>query len=486
MDAIQQMLQPSDESIGTVRQWLESNGLGNDLRIESDWIYATMTMGDLERLLQTRYRSYRDLETGARRSRTLSYSVPRHVKSHVNMIHPTTSFARARAMRSAVLYHKAADDATIPAGCNSSITPTCIGDLYGTANYTPKSTPAKMSVAGFLEEWPQRADLTEFLAKYDASNAKAAFPCVLVNGGTCDQTTNTSNIVEANLDIQYAIGINNEVPTTYYSTGGRPPILGGGENDNEPYLDFLNYILKLSSSDLPTTISISYGDAENTVPPSYAKSVCNLFAKVGARGVSVLAASGDGGAACDDSSGSDVLTPIFPGGCPYVTTVGALVGVQPESAVDFSGGGFSNYFAQPSYQAAAVKSWIKGNYDPALKGLYNASGRAFPDVSAQGNDFHVIIAGTDELVGGTSASTPTFSSIINLVSNQLLVEGKPPLGFLNPFLYSNGKAGLTDITSGISYGCAGADGFNAVEGWDPVTGLGSPVFQKLVTAAGGT
>ena len=73
------------------------------------------------------------------------------------------------------------------------------------------------------------------------------------------------------------------------------------------------------------------------------------------------------------------------------------------------------------------------------------------------------------------------------MSNQLLVEGKKPLGFLNPFLYSTGVAGLTDITKGSSEGCsdkASGVGFTAVKGWDPVTGLGSPVFQKLLTAAG--
>lgn len=115
------------------------------------------------------------------------------------------------------------------------------------------------------------------------------------------------------------------------------------------------------------------------MPPSYAQTVCNLFAQVGARGVSILAASGDGGAACTEGSGgNDTLTPIFPGGCPYVTAVGALTGVNPEAAVDFSGGGFSNYFARPSYQDAAVSAWIAGNYSPDLKPLYNASGRAFP------------------------------------------------------------------------------------------------------------
>ena len=66
------------------------------------------------------------------------------------------------------------------------------------------------------------------------------------------------------------------------------------------------------------------------------------------------------------------------------------------------------------------------------------------------------------------------------------------MGFLNPWIYSVGYKGLTDITTGGNTGCTGADyftgeptplvpyaGFNATVGWDPVTGYGTPLFDKL-------
>ena len=62
--------------------------------------------------------------------------------------------------------------------------------------------------------------------------------------------------------------------------------------------------------------------------------------------------------------------------------------------------------------------------------------------------------------------------------------GKKALGFLNPWLYSEGYKGLTDVTEGSAVGC-GVDGFPAVPGWDPVTGLGTPIFPELVKLAGG-
>lgn len=80
-------------------------------------------------------------------------------------------------------------------------------------------------------------------------------------------------------------------------------------------------------------------------------------------------------------------------------------------------------------------------------GLYNKSGRAYPDVSAQGVNVQVFINGTVEPVDGTSCASPIFSSVIALINDQLLNAGKSPLGFLNPWLYANPGA-FNDITKG--------------------------------------
>ena len=72
----------------------------------------------------------------------------------------------------------------------------------------------------------------------------------------------------------------------------------------------------------------------------------------------------------------------------------------------------------------------------------------------------------------------------------------PPLGFLNPWIYSVGRHGLNDIVDGGSTGCTGRDvysklptpfvpyaSWNATKGWDPVTGYGTPNFQRLLKLA---
>jgi tripeptidyl-peptidase-1 len=63
------------------------------------------------------------------------------------------------------------------------------------------------------------------------------------------------------------------------------------------------------------------------------------------------------------------------------------------------------------------------------------------------------------------------AGIISLLNDFLISEGKDPLGFLNPWLYSvskyEGLVGFNDIMWGTNPGCNTA-GFPAIEGWDPV------------------
>lgn len=179
---------------------------------------------------------------------------------------------------------------------------------------------------------------------------------------------------------------------------------------------------------------------------------------------------------------------MFPPSCPYVTAVGATKNFEPEVVANrpaftgpdgvshgnyTSGGGFSNYFTAPAYQAKQASSYVK-NLNGLYDGQYNKQGRGYPDISAQGLYFAYFWNGTEGTISGTSASCPLTGGILSLVNDALISTGKPPLGFLNPWLYSKGYKGLNDIVSGSAVGC-GVDGFPAVEGWDPVTGLGTPV-----------
>ena len=161
-----------------------------------------------------------------------------------------------------------------------------------------------------------------------------------------------------------------------------------------------------------------------------------------------------------------------------------------------SGGGFSNVYPVPSYQQAAVDTFFSEHnpeypyYSTLLNssdqfadlgsqgGIYNRIGRGIPDVAANGDNTAVYVGGEFMRGGGTSASTPIFASIVNRINEERLAAGKAAVGFLNPTLYEHPEV-LNDITNGTNPGC-GTEGFRASTGWDPVTGLGTPNYGKML------
>ncbi|MCJ1257173.1 vesicle formation at the endoplasmic reticulum [Lignoscripta atroalba] len=392
--------------------------------------------------------------------------------------------------------------------CNTTITPTCLRQLYNVGNFVADPNNGnKIGICGYLNQIAKYDDLEQFLEMFSPEQSPTInnFTYALINGGLETQDDETFSDVEANLDVQYALALSYNTPSIYYSTGGLGELVPDldqpdpANNQNEPYLDFLHYILALPDEELPKTLTTSYGEDEQSVPAAYANATCSMFAQLGARGVSVLFASGDTGvgSACQTNDGKNTtrFLPIFPAACPWVTSVGGTFHVQPERAISFSSGGFSDRFPRPAYQEAAVTEYL-GILGSKWDGLYNPNGRGFPDVAAQSYNFSVVDNGTVIPVGGTSASAPAFAGIVALLNSARLSAGLPPLGFLNPWIYSVGYKGLTDIVDGGSTGCTGEDvysglptpfvpyaSWNATPGWDPVTGYGTPNFQKLLRLA---
>lgn len=256
---------------------------------------------------------------------------------------------------------------------------------------------------------------------------------------------------------------------------------------NEPYLELLEYLLALNDTELPTVLSISYGEEEQSVPEDYARKVCNLFMQFGARGVSVIFASGDygPGESCTGNDSSTYFQPIFPATCPWVTSVGATANRDNMVGASFSSGGFSTYFDRPKYQDTSVPEYLEGLGDKYAP-YFNGSKRAFPDVATIGVNYAVVDQGNQYLVNGTSASAATFAGQVSLLNAARLSSNLTALGFLNPLLYNFSTSIFSDVTGGSSVGCVGNSAFgaqgaswNATDGWDPVTGLGVLNFTSL-------
>lgn len=157
------------------------------------------------------------------------------------------------------------------------------------------------------------------------------------------------------------------------------------------------------------------------------------FQKAGLRGISVLFAMGDGGVGGGAYPALDNCTnfiPAFPTS-PYVTTVGGTDGYSPEAAWSGSSGGFSNYYPAASYQKADIATYfsVAASTLPT-GGVYNTTGRGFPDVAFQATNFAIVQGGQVGTVGGTSAASPSFAGLVALLNDARLAEGKSTLGFL--------------------------------------------------------
>ncbi|KAK0189207.1 peptidase S8/S53 domain-containing protein [Armillaria mellea] len=483
-EEVDALVAPHPDSVEAVESWLLHHGVDPaDATFRSSsgsWITVPVSVSKAERMLGTEYGLYHHPQSSSYVVRTMSYSLPRELHQAVDVVSPTTYFGTLRSMRATSFVEADISDeiagisATVPSSCASRITIACLQALYNTTDYVPSANGNNtLGVVGYLDEYANRNDLQTFLQRYRTDAVGTMFETVTVNNGGDDQS---SPGVEANLDIQYTVGLSYPTPNIYYSTGGSPPFKSDTQtptNTNEPYLDWLNYIL--AEDAIPQTFTTSYGDDEQTVPYDYAVSVCNLFAQLGARGSTVFFSSGDfgvGGGDCRTNDGTNqvLFQPAFPAS---VTTVGGTTGVSPEVGVSFSGGGFSRYFGTPSYQSGVVAEYVTSlgsNYT----GLYNTSGRAYPDLAAQGTSFSVIVSNSTISVGGTSASSPTVAGIFALLNDFRFANGKSSLGFINPLIYAN-SGGFNDIKSGSNPGCS----FTAITGWDPVTGLGTPDFVKL-------
>jgi tripeptidyl-peptidase-1 len=413
--------------------------------------------------------------------------------------------------------------------CNQEITPICLQALYNFTNYQQKSS--QKNNYGIVEYTPQsyvQSDLDLFLSQYKLS-ANGTTPIIYFIDGAVFDTPDTGNLDingESNLDLQYAISLVSPTNVTLYQVGDSVEgasfnnfldaidafycTFDGGDNPiydgiyPDPYNQTGAYEGPEDCGKYNATyvISTSYTYNEADLTPAYEQRQCFEYAKLGLQGVTILYSSGDFGVA---GYGGDCIypefgnyttgaagikfNPSFPGTCPFVTSVGATqINNQstvhdPESACEqviYSGGGFSNVFGIPCYQQAAVNSFFALHKPSYNSTQYNNSGdtRGYPDISANGANYVIAVGGSFYLVYGTSASSPVVGSIVTLINDARLAVGKGPVGFLNPVLYANPNA-LNDITSGNNPGC-GTEGFSAVQGWDPVTGLGTPNFQKLV------
>ncbi|KAH8991251.1 peptidase S8/S53 domain-containing protein [Lactarius akahatsu] len=474
-EQVADIVAPHPDTVQLVHSWLEHHRvLPSSISVTHGGSFLTVTRASVSQandLLGASYQLYTHTKTNETIIRTLGYSLPVALHGHVQTVAPTTFFSspltqwqtpHKRSSVAAVGLGKSPPAELVkmpPSRRITSVTPAFLRWLYNTFAYVPSATDRNVvGITGFAEQYPNPADLTSFMRKYRPDGIDATYVVELYNGAGYDPNNPG---LEANIDLQLSEGMSYPTPHIFYS-------IKASEN-GDVFLAWLDALL--SQESVPQTITTSYGDYEKLHPMEYATQICDLFAQLGARGASVLFSSGDHGIGegdCKNDDGAVRFTPLFPATCPYVTAVGGTTSFVPEVAASLSGGGFSEYFLRPWYQQQAVYS-----------GLYNPSGRGIPDVAAQAMRIPFFYRGREIIGRGTSCSTPIVAGIISLLNDHRLSQGRPPLGFLNPWLYNGGLNGFNDIVSGSNPGC-NTDGFSAIAGWDPVTGLGTPDLEQLL------
>eukprot|EP00457_Paulinella_chromatophora_P001778 gb/GEZN01001780.1/.p1 GENE.gb/GEZN01001780.1/~~gb/GEZN01001780.1/.p1 ORF type:complete len:901 (-),score=99.60 gb/GEZN01001780.1/:130-2748(-) len=360
------------------------------------------------------------------------------------------------------------------------------------------------AVVEFFEQYYSEADLQTYLKMmglYPQPVAQVLGVNNETEGSVCGD--------EAQLDIQVMMGVAPGSPTTFWSVAGRDSFT------QEPFLQWMYELSEMK--DPPLVQSVSYADPEDFMPKSYTDRLNIEFIKAGLRGVSILAASGDWGSSsimpvtAMEPGACDRGRPLFPASSPYVMSVGATqltttavpIAIKPYKGVKIgplkgekpcssdagglitSGGGFSDRYDRPTFQNYLQEDYIARTRVP--KTWYNSKGRGYPDIATYGNKFVVIMNGSVEPNSGSSASAPLMGAMITLWNDIRLRAGKAPLGYMLPFLYQVAETfpeAFSDVVLGEincsteQYRCC-SQGFEAIEGWDAASGLGSPNFRII-------
>jgi kumamolisin len=247
---------------------------------------------------------------------------------------------------------------------------------------------------------------------------------------------------------------------------------------------FLNAITTAvhDSTNNPSVVSISWGGPESSWTGQAMTSMDEAFQAAAAMGVTVCVAAGDDGSTDGVTDGQNHVD--FPASSPNVLACGGTTLVASGNTITSettwnelannegaTGGGISDVFPLPSWQANA-------SVPPSANSNHNV-GRGVPDVSGDADPttgYVTLVDGQSGVIGGTSAVAPLWAGLIALINESV---GKPA-GLVNPLLYQSASTAgdFNDVTSGNN----GA--YSAGPGWDPCTGLGSPIGAQIAAALG--
>jgi kumamolisin len=300
--------------------------------------------------------------------------------------------------------------------------------------------------------------------------------------GAANNPADTSGAnVEVSLDIDVIGAV---------APGAAQVVYFGPNNGDQGFVDAISDAAQATPA--PIAISISWGQSEDSWTAQGLSAMNQAMSDAAALGITVCAAAGDNGSTDGVTDGQQHAD--FPASSPYALGCGGtklladpstgavsseVVWNELASNEGAGGGGVSDQFAVPAWQASAGVPARAGGTSSGGGSGSGAGGRGVPDVAGNADPttgYNIYSGGQAQVVGGTSAVAPLWSA---LVARLAQATGKR-FGLLQPLLYAGvtpgaDVPGLRDITSGNN----GA--YSAGPGWDACTGLGVPDGTALLT-----
>jgi len=363
-----------------------------------------------------------------------------------------------------VLHISGLDNFTLPRSKNKKAAPgsiQAVGSGPG-GQYVASDMRAAYYGSGPLNGAGQAVGLFEY-AGYEISDVQTYFKNlnqpfnvpvngVSLNGVPLNCPPKTCDDSEQVIDIEMAVGM---------APGLNQVLVYVGSSD-------VSIFNQMAVDNTAKQLSCSWGWSDDE------KSLDPIFKEMAAQGQSVFVATGDNGSGTPGNV-------VWPADDPYITAVGGTdittngPGGPWQSETGWSGSAGSpskNGIPIPSYQTlpGVINSMNKGS----------TTLRNYPDVAAEANtnQYSCYDGSCGGGNGGTSFAAPQWAGLLAMANQQEVSQGKSTLGFLNPTLYHIGigshyNAAFHDIISGTN------GGYNAVKGYDLVTGWGSLVGARI-------
>ncbi len=409
---------------------------------------------------------------------------------------------------------------------NHYLAPRDFATIYGLqALYSAGVTGSGQKLVVVGQSAIRNSDISAFRSAAGLSSNLPASILVPHSGSSTVQSE-SGDEAESDLDLEWSGTVAPDASVYFVYTGG---------DSNYGVFDALAYAV---DNDTAPLISLSYGACEQDIGSSDIAALESVLQQASAQGQTVVAASGDSGAAdCDYSTSTDTVTEAshglavdYPASSVYVTGVGGSGFVEGSgsywsssndshsaSALSYipettwndsssayglaaSGGGRSRLFSKPSWQSGSgvPADGVRDVPDLALAASPEHDGYLYCTDGSCVDGFRDSL-GYLSVAGGTSFGAPAFTAVLALLAQK---TGASALGNVNPRLYAlaaSSSGVFHDIVSGGNQvpcaagssdcGSGGNLGYSAAAGYDLATGLGSIDGFNLAdqwTAASGT